>query len=41
MTGDTVGARAWRSLRSMLSDSWDRLRDLTHFHDRLFRRQQR
>ena len=29
MTGDTVGARAWRSLRSMLSDSWDRLRDLT------------
>ena len=29
MTGDTVGARAWRSMRSVLAESWDRLRDLT------------
>ena len=29
MTGDTVGGRAWRSLQSLMGQSWDRLRDLT------------
>jgi len=29
MTGDTSGARAWRSLRASLSDAWDGLRDAT------------
>lgn len=29
MTGNTVGAGAWRSLQSLMGQSWDRLRDLT------------